>query len=72
MRATLKQWLEFVFNIPVREREWYWNEDFDHSWAALGLTDAHRSIYDSAIPALSVVKFILTRSSGTGPIHRLK
>ena len=39
MSATFEQWLEFVFNNPVREPEWYWDEDFDRRWAALELTD---------------------------------
>ncbi len=39
MSATFKQWLEFVFNNPVRKREWYWDEDFGPRWEALGLTD---------------------------------
>jgi hypothetical protein len=39
MSATFEQWLEFVFNNPVRKREWYWDEDFDSRWAALELTD---------------------------------
>jgi hypothetical protein len=40
MSATFEQWLEFVFNNPVREHEWYWDEDFDPRWEALALTDA--------------------------------
>jgi hypothetical protein len=40
MSATFEQWLEFVFNNPVREREWYWDEDFGSRWEALELTDA--------------------------------
>jgi hypothetical protein len=39
MGATFEQWLEFVFNNPVREREWYWDEDFDSRWEGLDLTD---------------------------------
>jgi hypothetical protein len=39
MSATFRQWLEFVFNNPVREREWYWDDDFDSRWEALELTD---------------------------------
>lgn len=39
MSVTYEQWLEFVFNNPVREPEWYWDEDFDTRWAALELTD---------------------------------
>ena len=40
MSATFEQWLEFVFNNPVRKREWYWDEDFDSRWKELELTDA--------------------------------
>lgn len=39
MSVTYERWLEFVFNNPVREPEWYWDEDFDTRWAALELTD---------------------------------
>ena len=40
MSATFERWLEFVFNNPVREHEWYWDEDFESRWDALELTDA--------------------------------
>src|ERR1039458_1413156 len=40
MSATFEQWLEFVFNHPVRKRGWYWDEDFGSRWEALELTDA--------------------------------
>ena len=40
MSETFEQWLEFVFDNPVRKREWYWDEDFDSRWEALELTDA--------------------------------
>jgi hypothetical protein len=40
MSTTFEQWLEFVFNNPVRKRAWYWDEDFDSRWEALELTDA--------------------------------
>jgi hypothetical protein len=39
MNATFEQWLEFVFNNPVREHEWYWDEDFAPRWEALELTN---------------------------------
>src|ERR1700728_3857630 len=39
MSATFEQWLEFIFNNPVRKPEWYWDEDFDFRWEALELTD---------------------------------
>ena len=35
MSATFEQWLEFVFNNPVRKHEWYWDEGFDSRWEAL-------------------------------------
>jgi hypothetical protein len=38
--VAFERWLEFVFNNPVRKREWYWDEDFDSRWEALELTDA--------------------------------
>ena len=40
MSATFEQWLEFVFNNPVRKHEWYWDEDFESRWESLELTDA--------------------------------
>ena len=40
MSETFEQWLKFVFDNPVREREWYWDEDFGSRWEALELTDA--------------------------------
>jgi hypothetical protein len=40
MSATFEQWLEFVFNNPVCEREWYWDKDFESRWDALELTDS--------------------------------
>lgn len=39
MSATFEQWLEFVFNHPVRKCEWYWDEDFNSRWETLELTD---------------------------------
>jgi hypothetical protein len=40
MSTSFGQWLQFVFNNPVKEREWYWDKDFDSRWEALQLTDA--------------------------------
>jgi hypothetical protein len=40
MSVVFEQWLEFVFNHPVRARAWYWDEDFESCWDALELTDA--------------------------------
>jgi len=40
MSASFEQWLEFVFNNPVRKRAWYWDEDFEPRWEALELRDA--------------------------------
>jgi hypothetical protein len=38
--ATFEQWLEAVFNHPIREPEWYWNDDFDERWRPLGVCHA--------------------------------
>lgn len=38
--ATFDQWVEGVFDHPLREPEWYWDNDFDKYWDALGLFDA--------------------------------
>jgi len=43
--ATFDQWLDAVFNHPVRKREWYWDEGFHSSWDGLELTDAVRVEY---------------------------
>ncbi|MFZ0481394.1 MAG: hypothetical protein WAL71_19800 [Terriglobales bacterium] len=40
MSTTFEQWLEFVFNNPVRRRQWYWDEDLESRWEALELSDA--------------------------------
>jgi hypothetical protein len=37
--ATFDQWLEAVFEHPVRDREWYWEENFETYWDGLGLSD---------------------------------
>ena len=38
--VTFDEWLEAVFNHPLRKPEWYWNDDFDEHWDALGLFDS--------------------------------
>ena len=38
--ATFDQWLNAVFDHPVRKREWYWDEDFEAYWDRLELSDA--------------------------------
>jgi hypothetical protein len=38
--VTFDEWLEAVFNHPLRKPEWYWDDDFDEHWDALGLCDA--------------------------------
>lgn len=38
--ASFGEWLKAVFNHPVREPEWYWDENFDEYWNALRLSDA--------------------------------
>jgi hypothetical protein len=35
--ATFDQWVEAVFDHPLRKPEWYWDSDFDRYWAALGV-----------------------------------
>jgi hypothetical protein len=40
MSVTFEQWVQNVFDHPVREPEWYWDEDFDVLWESLGLSDA--------------------------------
>jgi hypothetical protein len=40
MSATFDEWIKAMFDHPVREREWYWDDDFDASWDRLGMTDA--------------------------------
>jgi len=38
--VTFEQWVEAVFAHPIRKPEWYWHNDFDEYWDALGLSDA--------------------------------
>jgi hypothetical protein len=38
--ATFDEWVEAVFDHPVRTREWYWDNDFEERWDALGLSDS--------------------------------
>jgi hypothetical protein len=40
MSATFGQWVQTVFDHPVSEPEWYWNEEFESRWEVLDLTDA--------------------------------
>jgi len=37
--ATFDQWLNAVFEHPVRDPEWYWDENFEAYWDGLGLSD---------------------------------
>jgi hypothetical protein len=39
-KATFKQWSETVFDHPVREPEWYWDNDFDEYWNDLGMSES--------------------------------
>ena len=39
MTADFAAWLRAVFDHPASEPEWYWAEDFDDKWEALGLSD---------------------------------
>jgi hypothetical protein len=38
--ATYDEWVEAVFDHPLRNPEWYWDNDFDEYWGALGLFDS--------------------------------
>jgi hypothetical protein len=38
--ATFDEWVEAVFDHPLRKPEWYWDNDFDERWGALGLYDS--------------------------------
>jgi len=40
MSATFEQWVQTVFDHPVSEPEWYWDEEFELLWEVLDLTDA--------------------------------
>ena len=40
MSATFEQWVQTVFDHPVSEPEWYWDEEFEPLWKVLDLTDA--------------------------------
>ena len=37
--ATLERWVEAVFDHPVGKPAWYWDNEFDEQWDALGLSD---------------------------------
>jgi hypothetical protein len=38
--VTFDEWVEAVFDHPLRNPEWYWDNDFDEHWGALGLFDS--------------------------------
>ena len=38
--VSFSEWVEEVFNHPVSGPEWYWGNDFDERWNALGLLDS--------------------------------
>jgi hypothetical protein len=38
--VSFDQWVEAVFDHPIREPEWYWDNDFDEHWDSLGLIDS--------------------------------
>ncbi len=40
MSATFEEWVKAVFDHPVGEPEWYWNDAFDPHWESLGMSDA--------------------------------
>jgi hypothetical protein len=40
LTATFDEWVEAAFAHPVRAHEWYWDDDFEERWDALGLSDS--------------------------------
>jgi hypothetical protein len=38
--ATFDEWVEAVFDHPLRKPQWYWDDDFEAHWGALGLSDS--------------------------------
>lgn len=38
--VTFDEWVEAVFDRPLRKPQWYWDDDFDEQWDALGLSDS--------------------------------
>lgn len=40
MSAAFDDWVKAVFDHSPREREWYWDDQFEIFWNSLGLTDA--------------------------------
>jgi hypothetical protein len=38
--VTFDDWVEAVFDHPLRKPLWYWDSDFDEYWDALGLFDS--------------------------------
>jgi hypothetical protein len=38
--VTFDEWVEAVFDHPIRTCEWYWDHDFEERWDALGLSDS--------------------------------
>jgi hypothetical protein len=40
MGAMFEWWVQTVFDHPVTEPEWYWDQEFESLWEALDLTDA--------------------------------
>jgi hypothetical protein len=38
--VTFDEWVEAVFHHPLLKPEWYWDNDFDEHWNALGLFDS--------------------------------
>jgi hypothetical protein len=37
--VTFDEWVDAVFNHPVRRPEWFWDKDFHQLWDSLGLFD---------------------------------
>jgi hypothetical protein len=38
--ANFDEWVKGIFDHPLRTPEWYWDNDFDEHWGALGLSDS--------------------------------
>jgi hypothetical protein len=47
--VTFEQWVDAVFDHPVRKPRWYWDSDFDEYWNALRLSDSLTVAYMSRL-----------------------
>jgi hypothetical protein len=39
--VTFDEWVDAVFNHPIRKPEWYWDNNFNEHWEALDLLDSN-------------------------------